>query len=528
MDVQSDFCLGPLFFLIKFVNPSLRPGGKSWGKTSVKPAVLATVCYPSDIFPIYPNLTFVPWAETESSTPSRSKATASLHTPLPPNLQHITPWLIFYHIIPLYAKVARIKEDNIQAFLRDVPLLDKDDVIFVAEILHYNKRVATWVIKFPALGYKTSLSDRAWIHHMAITLQFLREKSNLWVPKVYAYDISHDNAFKSPYVVMSWIPGKPLAAIWNDPAWLKKREFIMLQIAEHMNELSKLTFEKIGCLSRDANGCFTISGIPTDYSSPTKTANDKTTLFCGPFDCTTQYLRHLCLKKRKDNDRPVGIPLWDIFEREKECVDEGLLRFLRACVMGILHEDFEKPPFMLSVPALDSGNILVNEDGMITGYIGWGKAIVAPVLDGCLRYPKWLMKDWDLDSNEFWREEMERWEFIRPFADEHSLHSEMDMKKYRQLLEGSIEVEQILRQRNFYLRALQRISIIPAKMTRISHVFWAIERALMMEDPKMARTLVDRILEFLYGVRDWEKDTEKLQQYFNMRVEDVDSSCCSD
>jgi hypothetical protein len=51
--------------------------------------------------------------------------------------------------------------------------------------------------------------------------------------------------------------------------------------------------------------------------------------------------------------------------------------------------------FVLSVPDLDSQNILVDDEGNLTGLIDWDLVQTLPRCVGYCRYPGWITRDWD-------------------------------------------------------------------------------------------------------------------------------------
>ena len=53
------------------------------------------------------------------------------------------------------------------------------------------------------------------------------------------------------------------------------------------------------------------------------------------------------------------------------------------------------PPFVLGHTDYDTQNIIVVDDGTITGIIDWDGIYVGPRQGGAMAYPSWLTVDWD-------------------------------------------------------------------------------------------------------------------------------------
>lgn len=51
--------------------------------------------------------------------------------------------------------------------------------------------------------------------------------------------------------------------------------------------------------------------------------------------------------------------------------------------------------FVLSAPDLDAQNVLVDEEGNVTGIIDWDHVQTLPRCVGYCRYPSWITRDWD-------------------------------------------------------------------------------------------------------------------------------------
>lgn len=74
-------------------------------------------------------------------------------------------------------------------------------------------------------------------------LKFLEECGFIWSPRLLAYDSGFDNPLRYPYMILSWVDGKPLQ--WTDsvPAIRASREKVLQQMATIFFELVSRTEE---------------------------------------------------------------------------------------------------------------------------------------------------------------------------------------------------------------------------------------------------------------------------------------------
>lgn len=72
-----------------------------------------------------------------------------------------------------------------------------------------------------------------------------------------------------------------------------------------------------------------------------------------------------------------------------------MLAALQLFVSSLPDNTLEGPPFILYHPDFDSQNVLVDEDGVITGIIDWDNVHIGPRRGAAAAYPSWLTVDWD-------------------------------------------------------------------------------------------------------------------------------------
>ena len=84
----------------------------------------------------------------------------------------------------------------------------------------------------------------------------------------------------------------------------------------------------------------------------------------------------------------------------------GIARELDAFIAAFAsspsgHETDEGPQFVFAHPDFDHQNLLIDDDGSLSGIIDWDRVAAVPHSVGCLAYPKWLSRDWDPHSYNY-------------------------------------------------------------------------------------------------------------------------------
>lgn len=197
--------------------------------------------------------------------------------------------------------------------------------------------------------------------------RFLCESTSIPIPRIYAWDDRADNPLGRPYMIADLIPGTELVKLWNEPGWLTetKRLRIFDQLARWMTELAALEFPLIGTplhlASREVGPIIWTDGTPRPS---------------GPFSSTLAYVATMISAEMRRS-----LDYW--------------LPFIRLFALALIDETLEGPPFSLAHPDFDSQNVLVTDDGNVTGLIDWDGITTRPRQCGAAAYPAWLTVDWD-------------------------------------------------------------------------------------------------------------------------------------
>ncbi|CAI6339671.1 unnamed protein product [Periconia digitata] len=288
--------------------------------------------------------------------------------------------------------------------------------------LFRNGKVEEYVIRIPAHG-----TEALWTgidsHLLEAQVGLMKQiELNCWsvpVPKIFGHSSSLDNCLGAPYILMEKLSGYRASEIWFDDTdyddrWLdadcpseethRKRVNFLDSLARAMVDLQELEFDMIG-----------LPWIPTPYylsEAPNASSQDVTTgptyhwpykddvhkvVERGPFESTQAYIKaaldaHLNREElSKHPDLSTSMQVQN-----------------RLAVRKILDMVFSAPAFNPSAKLetftichtdLDLQNILVDENGCVTGIVDWDGAFAAPRCIGTAAVPRFLQQDWFPDDD---------------------------------------------------------------------------------------------------------------------------------
>ena len=237
-----------------------------------------------------------------------------------------------------------------------------------------------------------------------------------------------------------------------------------------MGGLHSLRFEKIGSLLFDEKGDFSHVGPKYDrkFAQPLDLDNIEMDWGClvqhGPYNSTRSYL----------------LDEWDDLKDNAEWT-HAQLALVRLAVESIPASLIEHGSFQLSHPDLDSQNVLVDEEGTITGLIDWDGTYTQTAIGEYARYPSWITRDWDPCMYAYGKGDSENSSIDNSYIEEDS-------------------PEDLARYRNVYLLAFEGLKL-PAsswepESTKKSHLFEAIDIAVRN---RICRDgIVPKLLEFAF------------------------------
>jgi aminoglycoside phosphotransferase (APT) family kinase protein len=273
-------------------------------------------------------------------------------------------------IIQLAAKVFGAQTSNAQVLRRVAGSYNLVHIVQLDEL--------QLVIRVPATGWGDGLTDDAAraLESQVTTLRLLEKETTIPVPRVFAFDVSCDNEIGAPYLCMSLVPGRPVIEAWFDPACQsleERRQRILATLAQHVAQLSKFRFERIGSPRLAEDGSLTVGRCYNWHENDDGSVRVVTS---GPFDSTLTYLREHMAKKNTHS-------LWGIAAYK---VVDAILPFLPSDVAE---------QFVLSIPDFDAQNVMVDDEGNVTGIIDWDLVQTAPLYAGYTSYPSFITRDWN-------------------------------------------------------------------------------------------------------------------------------------
>ena len=338
-----------------------------------------------------------------------------------------------------------------------------------------------WMLKIPATGHPRCHNALA-AHTMRTeveTMRFIKDHIDIPLPTVYDYDDSMDNEIGCPYILMEFIDGVPLWQAWfNDDASRSRQECIRLRamqtLAAAMVKLSSVTFRQSGALRVDSRGVNIVHSGSTDHHAthprdrdPNDSSRDDIHFAKEP--CSSALSDLLSMLKRR------GIKSCDrALDRGGQRSIDSLTRW--ACE----HLKINDNRFVLAHPDLDTQNILVKEDGTLSGIIDWDGVTVVPIAIGALKYPVWLMRDWNPACYNY---DHETEGPLR--SDGRTENSPEELIRYRAAYAHSIEMASLM------IGMTSEHSRLNAVVTRASLVIGSLE--LAASNPYMTRSIVANI-----------------------------------
>ena len=423
------------------------------------------------------------------------------------------------------------------------PLCGSYHIVFPIEFVDGMK----WMLKVSVNGDHFNSFTAAALASEAHTMRMLKKEIGIPVPAVYAFDTSSDNALSMPFILMEKLGGRPLNYLWfneeTPKACLEHFRVKALQgLASLMVQLNKFTVKSSGSLVFCSDGtpiglrgakvmdyvpgfnkaaalqaqqqCSNNDGEKgpdgisiikvnsnTSKASGGITNEDDIILEHGPFsDPKAYFMANL--------DRPDSATRADAYERGTDMCLRLFIEWALANTQG------QDRGFVLTHPDLDFQNILVADDGTITGLIDWDGVAAVPREVGCAQYPLWLMRDWVPSRYNYDTEKGE----VFPDAG-YRESSPAELASYRALYAYFMEVEiaNMIRGSNI-ATTFGTLPKHEAKLTRRSLIMRQLD--LSAGDPWAALATVNHIIDHIEDITasDWnESDSDT----------DFTSSCSS-
>ena len=233
-----------------------------------------------------------------------------------------------------------------------------------------------WIARlYNALRSKSTMADstqrnanqRLLFESEVATMHFVREKTQIPVPKVYAYDCTYSNVLGTPYIFMEYIAGKPYPFPFSGQRLIRDEDLSIIhaQLTEFSWQLFKHPFNAIGQIRRAPGGGTDVVVGPII---------DRKDRSYGPFMSSRTFYEKRAekvLEYEENQFSAVTDP------NAESSIESAALHVLAAKHAG--KESFDTGPFILQHADMHWQNLLFDEDCRIVGVIDWEWAQTVPV-----------------------------------------------------------------------------------------------------------------------------------------------------
>ncbi|KAI5359095.1 putative aminoglycoside phosphotransferase, protein kinase-like domain superfamily [Septoria linicola] len=252
-------------------------------------------------------------------------------------------------------------------------------------------------VRVPACGFPDRWNDfdGKLLRESALGMKFIRNKTDLPIPRLIDYDTTMDNEIGAPFIVMSFLSGKPIEEAWpqqegEDFAVTDaRRQTILQSLAKTMRLLEPTVFPRFGALLFDGE-----EGVPNIGDTSRLTTDDifvlKRKFKPVAFRSSLEDYVHAAKRKLfRDHQYP---------EEEHDHLTKGLFMLWELMLerfLEVVKLEHGEPNFVLMQSDFNPQNILVDERGNVTGLIDWDCLEAIPRQVGWCSLPHWLKKDWE-------------------------------------------------------------------------------------------------------------------------------------
>lgn len=233
------------------------------------------------------------------------------------------------------------------------------------------------IIRIPRCDEEWEPSLSTDIKDQIAILKFVREKG-LPVAQIVAYDATTKNSLGRQYVIQQWLPGRTLNDVYNKFS-KECKESVVREFVNVLKKLNDLTFPGAGTLAAAGSlpdtsvgpvqSTLTVRGLTVGRECPnppvTRPQNSLAALFRTQFSAWEDVWAHYRLNSS------VGTPVKEWPKLRKIFEEMETLGWMDgpSCNRIIMHHW-----------DLEPRNILVSDDGYITGILDWDDALALPLI----------------------------------------------------------------------------------------------------------------------------------------------------
>lgn len=291
-----------------------------------------------------------------------------------------------------------------------------------------------YCIRVPAAGRPDCWTeeDATLLEADAKTMCYIKRKSGLLMPEIVSFDSTCNNEIGHPYLFTTFIQGRPVYQLWDDDTHSDLeglRQNILKSTATEISKLRCMTWKLgMGMLNFEHEDnpmpSWTVEvdeGFPWEDDCGLRrelVEVQKALLSIIDYRETMQelYMEHTPkwignsseAKWRQGEQIFLNLMIHCLPDAEDYDVTTvqpkiGSLSWLQ---LSQPLETLKHTTMTIAPPDFNMQNIMVDDDGNVTGFLDWDCTQVVPCYRGWARYPKWLYRDYSLyfdnDQDLFW------------------------------------------------------------------------------------------------------------------------------
>ncbi|KAI0880715.1 kinase-like domain-containing protein [Annulohypoxylon maeteangense] len=331
------------------------------------------------------------------------------------------------HINPVQDTIQRVDWDNIcrlaSSLNNGLPcvFLDKttNGLNNLVRLLQFSDQTR-WIAR---ISLRKSTGDLSKLRSEVDTMQLIKERSDLPVPRLFAYEVDEKNPIGAPFILMEFLPGNTAMDsaggydVHRGRIPSAYRQGFYRSVAKCHVQMTALRFPKIGTIFKREDGEYDIGPFPD---------------IGGPFDTATSFFEawaeHTKFPLGKDKILlgMRGGPADQVLTAIKEFPSR-----IKGMASRLSHNDHG--PFPLSHADFFHSNIVVDKDFEVLGIIDWEGAHTLPL--ELITFPEFLNamptsfdlpENYDEDGQPVDEEGKERWKSRNNYAEMVKLAEDED------------------------------------------------------------------------------------------------------
>ncbi|PNY23580.1 Aminoglycoside phosphotransferase [Tolypocladium capitatum] len=232
-----------------------------------------------------------------------------------------------------------------------------------------------WVVRFP-IG---PVLHGAWrkLQSEISTMEYIKRNTTIPIPRVYGYGpggrLDTDNPTGLPYVILEYIPGRPLDAKDLVGASPDASKAFYSQLAHILSQLRMQEFDYAGSLTTDSEGRITLTSPHSVDLNSIQLHSTRRTIPCRRQSSAIDfaYCRYQVLLER------LNLPT-SVMDEEDAQHEVFALEDFKGRLFNFIDPSLNHQPFVLTHGDLRPSNIIVGEDLTINAIIDWEWSCTVP------------------------------------------------------------------------------------------------------------------------------------------------------